>query len=92
MKHNIWSIIFIILGILSIFIGITSSGNQTYTERASARFIFFGILLIALSLFGMVSNRKLDNIKEARLFNFRETETDDNCGNVIVLIKTHLMV
>jgi hypothetical protein len=80
MKHNIWSIIFVGLGILSIFIGITSSGNHTYTERASARFIFFGIILIALSLFGMVPNRKSDNIKEAEIFNFRETDTDDNCG------------
>ena len=28
----------------------------------------------------MVPNRKSDNIKEAEQFNFRETDTDDNCG------------
>ena len=80
MKHNIWSIIFIGLGIICIFIGITSLGNQKYTERIAIRIIILGIILIVLSLFGMVPNRKSDNIKEAEKFNFRETDTTDNCS------------
>jgi hypothetical protein len=80
MKHNIWTIIFIGLGIICILIGITSIGNQLYTERVASRIIILGVVLIILSLFGMVPNRKSDNIKEAEKFNFRETDTDDNCG------------
>jgi hypothetical protein len=80
MKHNIWSIIFIGLGIFCIFIGATSLGNQQYIERLAVKIITIGIALIVLSLLGMVPNTKSDNIKEAEKFNFRETDNNDNCG------------
>lgn len=80
MKHNIWSIIFIGLGIFCIFIGTTSLGNQQYAERLAVRIIILGIILIVFSLLGMVPNRKSDNIKDAEKFNFRKTDNNENCG------------
>ena len=79
MKHNIWSIIFILLGIICIFIGLTSLGNQRYTERLAFRIIVLGIILIIFSFIGMVPNRKSDKKKDAKKFNFRETDTDNSC-------------
>ena len=79
MKFNIWSTIFIGLGIICIFVGITSVGTQKYTGRIGGRIFILGIILIVLSLIGMVPKRKSDYIKEAEKFSFRETDTDDNC-------------
>ncbi len=79
MKYNVWSIIFIGLGIICILMGVTSLGNQVSTGRVGSRIIFIGIILIVLSLIGMVPYRKSDHRKRAEKFNFRETDTDNNC-------------
>jgi hypothetical protein len=80
MKHNIWSIIYIVVGIIFIVIGLTSLGNQIYTNLIVVRIIILGIILIILSLIGRVPNRKSDNKKDAEKFNFRETDADENCS------------
>ena len=87
MKFNIWSIIFIGLGIICISIGITSLGTQKYTNRIGSRIIILGIILIVISLIGMVPNTKSDNIKEAEKFNFIETDTQDNCSKCNRFVK-----
>jgi hypothetical protein len=87
MKFNIWSIIFIGLGIICIFIGITSLGTQKYANRIGARIFIIGIILIVISLIGMVPNRKSDNKKEAEKFNFRKTDTDENCSKCSRFVK-----
>jgi hypothetical protein len=79
MKFNIWSIIFIVLGIICIFIAITSFGNQKYANRIVGRILILGIILILISLVGMVPNWRSDYKKEAEKFNFRETDSKDNC-------------
>ena len=87
MKFNIWSVIFIGLGIICIFIGLTSLGIQKYANRIGVRIFILGIILIVISLIGMVPNRKSDNEKEAEKFNFRETETEDNFSKCSRFVK-----
>ena len=88
MKHNIWSIIFIGLGIFCILIGTTSLGNQQYAERLAVKIIILGIILIIFSLLGMVPNRKSDNIKEAENLISEKRIIMTIVGNAVVLIRT----
>lgn len=68
MRHN-WSIILIVIGIICICLSVF---NLSYARASVA-----GIVIILLGLAGL--GLKTSGIEEAKKFNYRETDSADNC-------------
>ena len=81
--QNIWNRIIIILGILCIVLGILdvyntfSSGPSNTVNIGNSFFIFFFILGFLLIYYSRTSLKLHDH--EENKFNFRETDSHDNC-------------
>jgi uncharacterized membrane protein len=89
MKFNIWSVIFIGLGIICIFIGITSLGTQKYANRIGARIFILGIILIVISLIGWCQTENQIMKKKRKSLILEKLKTI--VANVAALLRNNLM-